>query len=121
MTCQAYAHTDSSEGFRIYDAMRRLHPAFYVATGDLVYYDNDDPRATTIPLARYHWHRMYGLPTLVRFHQVVPGYFMKDDHDTLDDDAYPTQNPKQMRPLTFEDGQRIFHEQNPVGDQLYRT
>ena len=41
--------TDSPDGFRIYDAMRRLHPAFYVATGDLVYYDNDDPRATTIP------------------------------------------------------------------------
>jgi alkaline phosphatase D len=122
MTCQAYMDADDPEGFLIYDAMARLAPAFYCAVGDLVYYDTEDPRATTIPLARYHWQRMYGFPKLVAFHRLVPGYFMKDDHDTLSDDGYPDQAPRQMLPLTFPDGQRLFHEQNPVPDgPLYRT
>lgn len=121
MTCQAYKDADDPEGFRIYDAMARLRPDFYVAAGDLVYLDSEDPRATSVPLARYHWQRMYGFPKLVAFHLRVPGYFMKDDHDTYHDDGYPTENAQIMLPLTFAEGQRVFHEQNPVGDTLYRT
>jgi alkaline phosphatase D len=121
MTCQAYKDADDPDGFLIYDAMARLRPDFYVAAGDLVYLDSEDPRATTIPLARYHWQRMYGFPKLVQFHLRVPGYFVKDDHDTYHDDGYPTEDARMMLPLTFRDGQRVFHEENPVGDTLYRT
>jgi alkaline phosphatase D len=121
MTCQAYKDADHPDGFLIYDAMARLHPDFYVAAGDLVYLDSEDPRATSIPLARYHWQRMYGFPKLVNFHLQVPGYFVKDDHDTYHNDGYPTEDARQMLPLTFPEGQRVFHEQNPVGATLYRT
>lgn len=121
MTCQAYKDADDPEGFLIYDAMARLRPDFYVAAGDLVYLDSEDPRATSIPLARYHWQRMYGFPKLVRFHLQVPGYFMKDDHDTYHNDGYPTEDAREMLPLTFPEGQRVFHEQNPVGETLFRT
>ena len=49
MTCQAYKDADDPDGFLIYDAMARLRPDFYVAAGDLVYLDSEDPRATTHP------------------------------------------------------------------------
>lgn len=121
MTCQAYKDADDPDGFLIYDAMGRQRPDFYVAAGDLVYLDSEDPRATSVALARYHWQRMYGFPKLVAFHLRVPGYFVKDDHDTYHNDGYPTENARMMLPLTFADGQRVFHEQNPVGETLYRT
>lgn len=58
--------------------------SFYVATGDNVYYDNDPPLANTVALARYHWNRMFSLPLLVDFHRQMPGYWEKDDHDTVE-------------------------------------
>lgn len=121
MTCQAYKDADDPDGFLIYDAMARLRPDFYVAAGDLVYLDSEDPRATSVPLARYHWQRMYGFPKLINFHRHVPGYFMKDDHDTYHNDGYPSEDARKMLPLTFPEGQRVFHEHNPVGETLYRT
>jgi alkaline phosphatase D len=121
ITGQMYAHLDHPEGFHIYETMLRLAPDFIVPTGDNVYYDSEDPRATTIPVARYHWQRMYSLPRLVAFHLRVPGYWEKDDHDTLDNDCWPARQSKIMPPLTFADGQRIFLEQVPMGPKTYRT
>jgi len=121
MTCQAYRSLDSPEGFHIYEAIAKLAPRFYAAIGDLVYYDSEDPRATTVALARYHWQRIYSLPRLVAMHLRVPGYWLKDDHDTLSDDCWPEMNPPHMLPMTFRDGQRIFREQNPMGEKPYRT
>lgn len=120
ITGQAYRDLDSPEGFRIYDAMLRLKPRFLVPTGDTVYYDTDPPIATTEALARLHWQRMYSLPLLLRFHLEVPGYWEKDDHDTVFNDCWPTMNPKKMLPMTFEAGQRIFLQQVPMGDRTYR-
>jgi len=94
---------------------------FLVPTGDTVYYDSDLPRARTIELARHHWHRIYSLPRIVEFHREVPGYWEKDDHDTLSDDVWPTRNPEWMLPMTFEDGLKLFREQVPIGDEAYRT
>jgi alkaline phosphatase D len=48
----------------------------------------------------------------------VAGFWLKDDHDTLDNDSWPGKN---MGRLTFAEGQRIFREQTPLGDQGYRT
>ncbi|MFN4259003.1 MAG: alkaline phosphatase D family protein [Gemmataceae bacterium] len=121
ITGKAYRDLDHAAGFHIYDSMLKLRPNFLIPTGDTVYYDSDDPRATTVELARYHWQRMYGLPRHISFHQHVPVYFEKDDHDTLSDDCWPTLNPKFMLPMTFEDGLRIYKEQVPMGDKPYRT
>ena len=122
VTGQMYRDMDHPEGFHMYEAMRKLAPHFIVPTGDNVYYDSEDPRATTVELARYHWHRMYSYPRHVAFYLQVPAYWEKDDHDTLFDDCWPTMNPKQMLPMTFEDGQRIFLEQVPlIGEKTFRT
>jgi len=122
VTGQMYRDMDHPEGFHMYEAMRRLAPHFIVPTGDNVYYDSEDPRATTVELARYHWHRMYSYPRHVAFYLEVPAYWEKDDHDTLFDDCWPTMNPPQMLPLNFADGQRIFIEQVPlIGEKTFRT
>ena len=121
ITGQAYRDLDDPRGFKIYDAMREAGLDFLVPTGDTVYYDSERPRARTVELARHHWHRMYSLPKLVEFHRVVPGYWEKDDHDTLSNDSWSTLNPKWMLPMTWQDGLRIFREQVPMGESTYRT
>ena len=121
ITGQAYRSLDDPRGGNIYPAMGSLAMNFMVPTGDTVYYDSDMPRARTVELARHHWHRIYSLPRVVKFHREVPGYWEKDDHDVLSDDVWPTKNPKWMLPMTFEDGLRIFREQVPIGDKVYRT
>jgi alkaline phosphatase D len=123
-TCQMYYHRDDERGFKIYPAMGMLHerrPEFLVATGDSVYYDRDNPRARTVPLARLHWQRMYSLPWLVEFHRWVPCYWEKDDHDTFFDDCYTSLKAPWIEPLTYEEGVRVFREQVPIGEKLYRT
>ncbi len=121
ITCQMYRDLDDPAGFLIYDAMAALKPAFIVATGDSVYLDNESPIANSVALVRHHWHRMYSLPRLVRFHLQVPGYWEKDDHDTYFNDCWPTMRQAAMSPLTFEQGRKVFLEQVPVGDSAYRT
>ena len=51
----------------------------------------------------------------------TPQYWMKDDHDTLSDDCWPGMDPDFMKPLTFEAGRKLFLEQAPVAEPLYRT
>lgn len=121
ISCQGFKDLDHPEGYHIYPAMAALKPKFFVPTGDNVYYDNDDFPANTIALARHHWHRMHGLPRHVAFHLQTPGYWEKDDHDTLSDDCWSTLKPKKMLPLTFTDGLAIFREQVPMGEKTYRT
>ncbi|RUL88259.1 alkaline phosphatase D family protein [Tautonia sociabilis] len=121
-TCQMYKDVDHPDGFEIYEAIGRLSPDFLVTAGDIVYYDNEDPRARTIPLARYHWQRMYGFPRHIELLRHLPVYFTKDDHDLLSDDCWPGLDPPFMRPMTFADGLRLFREQVPMGDgPSYRT
>ena len=121
ITCQAYRAVGHPDGFHIYQAMRDLDPRFVVKTGDSVYYDSDDPRATTIAVARYHWHRMYSYPRHIAFHLRTPCYWEKDDHDTFKNDCWPGQPDTRMAPLTFADGLRIFREQVPMGARTYRN
>jgi alkaline phosphatase D len=127
ITCQMYYQRDEREGFRIYRSMANLspiflnYPDFIVRTGDNVYYDRDNPRGTTIDLCRLHWQRMYSLPLLRDFFRQVPSYWQKDDHDAYFDDSYPGLDAPWIKPLTFEDGARVFREQAPVGKSLYRT
>jgi alkaline phosphatase D len=121
VTGQATRSLDHPDGFHIYEAMAKLQPHFIVPTGDTVYYDSDPPLATTRELARFHWHRMYSLPRLVAFHLRVPGYWEKDDHDTIWNDCWPSMKVNPRVQFTFEEGCRIFREQVPMGEKTYRT
>ena len=119
MTCQGYPDRGHLDGHAIYPAMLELKPHFAMLTGDLVYYDNDPPVATTPRLARYHWERMFSLPRLVEFNRKVATYWLKDDHDTLNNDSWPG---KKAGELTFAEGQKIFRQQAPTSDgPSYRT
>jgi len=117
-TGQDFPDKDRPDGFKIYPAMRRLDPSFFVHTGDIVYYDN---LAKTLGLARYHWQRTYGLPTNVDFHNHVASYFIKDDHDSWINDCWPTMRTAAMFEFTFEQGLAVFREQVPMGERTYRT
>lgn len=111
MTCQGYPDRGHPDGHGIYPAMQSLEPRFACLTGDLVYLDNDEPRAFTPELARYHWERMFSLPRIREFTRHVATYWLKDDHDTLNNDSWSGHT---MGELTFEVGQRIFREQAPI-------
>jgi len=121
VTGQSYWDLDDKQGYHIYPAMQKLEPHFIVPTGDTVYLDSESPRARTVELARYHWHRMYSLPRHVEFHRYVPGYWEVDDHDSWCNDDWPTMKAPWMNPLTFKQGFKIYREQVPMGDETYRT
>jgi alkaline phosphatase D len=118
-TGQAYPDQDApGGGYKIYPVMLKLDPDFFVHTGDIVYYDM---LAKSLPLARWHWTRMYSLPTNVEFHRQVASYFIKDDHDTWMDDCWPGKETRFMGDFTFEQGQKVFLEQVPMGERTWRT
>ena len=118
MTCQGYPDRDHPDGHPIYPSMLALEPKFVTMTGDLVYYDNDEPRAVTPALARLHWERMFSLPRLVEMLRNASSYWLKDDHDTLTNDTWPGTKAGE---LTFAEGQKIFRQQAPLGEESYRT
>ena len=118
-TGQAYPDQDApGGGYKIYSAMLKLDPGFFVHTGDILYYDK---LAKTLPLARWHWARMYSLPTNVEFHRQVASYFIKDDHDTWMNDCWPSRETRFMGDFTFEQGLKVFPEQVPMGKRTWRT
>lgn len=120
MTCQGYPDRGHADGHHIYPAMLALKPQFTCLTGDLVYYDSNEPRAVTTRLARYHWERMFSLPRLVEFNSNVGCYWLKDDHDTLTNDSWAGMKAGEF---TFAEGQKIFRQQAPMNDDgpAYRT
>ncbi|MBM3877877.1 MAG: alkaline phosphatase [Verrucomicrobia bacterium] len=118
MTCQGYQDRDHADGHPIYPAMLALEPAFVVMTGDLVYYDSNEPVATTPELARLHWERMFSLPRQLAMMSSASSYWLKDDHDTLSNDTWPG---RRAGDLTFAEGQKIFRQQAPLGADLHRT
>lgn len=118
MTCQGYPDRDHADGHHIYPSMLALQPSFVAMTGDVVYYDNDEPRASSPELARLHWERMFSLPRQVALLQNVASYWLKDDHDVLENDSWPG---KRAGTLTFAVGQQIFREQTPMTEPGYRT
>jgi alkaline phosphatase D len=109
---------DAERGHKIYPRMGALNLDFFVHTGDIEYYDRPWPYATNLEFARFKMARMYGLPNLVEFHRNTPSYFMKDDHDTTKDDAWPEQAYGE---LTWNQGLQLFREHFPVLEKNYRT
>ncbi len=120
MTCQGYPDRGHPDGHAIYPSMQAVEPRFACLTGDLIYLDNDEPRAVTPRLARYHWERMFSLPRLLAFTANIPTYWLCDDHDILNNDSWPGRT---MGPLTFAEGEAIFRAQAPMPDTgpSYRT
>ena len=114
-----YEDQDTPEGgFQIHRTMLDMDVDFFVHTGDILYYDE---YAKNVALARWGWARMFSLSTNFDFHRRIPTYFMKDDHDTWQDDAWPTLESTYMADFTFQEGVEIFKEQTPMSELTYRT
>jgi alkaline phosphatase D len=109
---------DLKMGHKIYPQLQMLGLDFFVHTGDIEYYDKPRPFATNLEFARFKMARMYGLPNLVEFHRSTPSYFIKDDHDTTKNDAWPEQSYGE---LTWAQGLNLFREHFPVLEKNYRT
>lgn len=122
VTGQEYHRRDhDAYGHRIYPVMSQLDPDFFVHTGDIVYFDKAGPNVRDEALARLKWNRMYGLVYQRDFHNRTPSYFIKDDHETWQNDCWPTLKNNLMGSLTFRRGQEIFLEQVPMSEKTYRT
>jgi len=121
VTCQDYACRDHAGGFKTYESMTKLAPDFLLSTGDNVYYDIDLPIVNSVESARFHWHRMYSQPSLISFFRNAPGYWLKDDHDSFEDDDWPSRKPQRVAPMTWADLAPVFLEQVPTGPNPYRS
>ena len=119
-TCHDFIRRDDgNNGHKIYKAMKTLNPHFYVHTGDIEYYDKPLPYAFTKDMMRFKWNRLFALPNQRKFWSTHTTYFMKDDHDTLADDAYEGMTYGQV---SWDEGLQIFdEEQFPRFDQRYKT
>jgi alkaline phosphatase D len=112
-SCQYFWDFDDQiRGFKAYDAINSMSPAFHCQTGDYVYYDKPGPLAFNKAQAKHKWTAMNAWPSLAEFYNKTPLYIQKDDHDILDDDSNPFSNP--YGDLTFREGIDIWYEQNPV-------
>lgn len=119
ISCHDYIRRDSTTGHRIYPAMAADNLDFFVHTGDIEYYDKPNPYAMTEPMMRLKWDRLFALPLQRDFYSTTSGYFMKDDHDILRDDAYPGMT---YGTVSFDRGVEIFDkEQFPTNDKTYKT
>jgi alkaline phosphatase D len=122
VTGQGFWRRDNEEmGHSIYPRMTELAPDFFAHTGDILYYDKRRPVAQSIEQARMKWNRVYALPFQRDFHTQVSSYFIKDDHDTWQNDCWPAMKNNRMGDFTFEQGQAVFLEQVPMGQRTYRT
>lgn len=120
VSCTRWKTMDHPDGNNVYPAMTELDPDFFVHTGDAVYYDHTHPYATHIDLARFRWQRMHALPRLLDFHNRTASYFLRDDHDTWQNDCWPGQENR-MGNFTLADGQDVFREHLPMSERTYRT
>lgn len=118
-TCTRYdTRDDGDKGHLIYATMNAMKPDFMVHAGDILYYDIPVPYVTHIDAARYKWNRMFGFPNLVNLLKEVPSYWMKDDHDSWDNDSWPTMQ-NEMGLFTYEQGKQVFDEQVPMSDKRH--
>lgn len=124
LSCQAYQRKDRPNGFAIYNSIEKWNPDFLLGCGDNVYYDSEDPVADSVAVARFHWDRMFSLPTLRSCLRNVPGYWQFDDHDLWDNDCFPGMAKHKTAPLTLDEGRRVFRHEVPCPREpnvFYRT
>lgn len=113
---------DRQMGYPTAATLAEMKPDFAIFAGDVVYYDKK-PKVKTLTDMSAKWHRQYNLPRMIEMCRVVPGYYMKDDHDYRSDDADGEGNVFPSADL----GIKTFREQCPIvkqGDDAsptYRT
>lgn len=103
---------DRKLGYPALAVMAKLKPAFWVQTGDTVYYDYPNKGiAKTQPELRAKWHRQMAMPRMQNFLGQVPVYLMKDDHEYRYNDSDNVENGKAPSPKL---AKATFLEQAPI-------
>jgi alkaline phosphatase D len=106
-----YSGPDKHLGYPGLRSILKLKPAFFVGTGDNIYYDTPkEPRAKTLPELRQKWHEQFVQPRYRDLFAAVPTYWEIDDHDYRIDDGDNT-GDYEPSPAT---GRRMMLEQLPV-------
>jgi len=118
---------DSVMGFEAFETVLKSGVDFFIANGDVVYYDkpSSDPTmwARTKEEMRAKWHRYFSMPRNREMCMEVPVYYLKDDHDHRYNDCDTTGDRAPSSRLGIE----VFREQVPVvdpadpDDPTYRT
>ena len=116
-------------GFEAFDAVNTLKPDFFIANGDVVYYDKPGKQpelwAKDLTSMRAKWHRYLAMPRSRDLCLSMPVFYLKDDHDYRFNDC-DTTDVKFAEP-SHQLGIEVFKEQLPVAnpDQVstktYRT
>ncbi len=110
---RAYTGPDKSLGYPALETILDMRPAFFVATGDNVYYDVPAERAARTPTEmRQKWHEQFVQPRFVDPFSEIPTYWEKDDHDYRYNDCDNTTDAEPSADL----GAAMFREQVPVAD-----
>ncbi|MBM3738247.1 MAG: hypothetical protein FJW39_20895 [Acidobacteria bacterium] len=120
VSCQDYACRDLLDGYKTYRSMAAGDVDFVCSIGDNVYYDLDLPFAINKDIARFHWHRMYSQPKVMDVFLKTSGYWLKDDHDSHEDDNWVSRPSQRVKPMTYTDLAPVFVEQVPMGPSTYR-
>ncbi|MCF8225781.1 MAG: alkaline phosphatase D family protein [Bacteroidales bacterium] len=120
---------DSIFGFEAFETVMKISPDFFIANGDVVYYDkpSSDPEmwARSMEEMQAKWHRYFSMPRNREMCLEVPVYFLKDDHDHRYNDC-DTTDERGSEPSS-KLGIEVFKQQVPVTDPLdenaktYRT
>ena len=124
------SQTDQLLGFEAFETIKQLKPDFFVANGDVVYYDkpgNEDSEyyAKTKTQMQAKWHRYFAMPRNREMMLEVPVFYLKDDHDYRFNDCDTTDQKKELP--THHEGIGVFREETPVVDledpdaRTYRT
>ena len=122
------AGTDLELGFEAFDAVSALEPHFFIANGDVVYYDKPKNKALwarDLRTMRAKWHRYLAMPRNKNLCLSMSMFYLKDDHDYRFNDC-DTTDVKFSEP-SHQLGIQVFKEQLPVTDpqdpsaKTYRT
>jgi len=107
----AYTGTDKQLGYPALQSILKLHPDFFIGTGDNVYYDHPSGKwaATDSTSMRKKWHEQFVQPRFIALFSSTPTYWEKDDHDFRYNDCDTTGDRLPGNVL----GKRIFLEQMP--------
>lgn len=139
----AYSGLDKALGYPALEAIRKLHPDYFIGTGDNVYFDHpsemdfenalirgraphpgtyDGKEVVDEQGMRKKYHEQFYQPRFRQLFAEVATYWEKDDHDYRMNDA----DPYTDFPISHELGIKNFLEQLPVVDPAedgptYRT
>jgi alkaline phosphatase/alkaline phosphatase D len=111
---------DHKMGFEAFEAVQALKVNFFIANGDIVYYDKpnniENLWAKDKDQMRAKWHRYFAMPRNRNLALSTPVYYLKDDHDYRFNDS-DTTDIKFSEP-SHRLGIEIFREQVPVTDPM---